>query len=350
MIKEQIVWKNGFFNIFILILACVTMVNVTHVNSHDTDYFLDAMGEFWAGDFAYGENTEPPFSYMSPPHAAIIAYPFLIFGHYWSAFWDLFFVFFLLMGVKDRLMPNLLKLIFLFSPPILYVIAAANMTTVTGIGLVLLLNGAKGYTRGVAWAFMLVRPQDTLLILLFEAALGLYERDWRAFAATAGILVIPALMYSPMIYPQWLGSLARDGSYLGIWETRGSLIALAVIVAVFLPRLVTFNRENGLSLRSFREMYMLEYYWLMIAFLMIVGPYTRVWMIWLTLIPLRNMNTLRTLIFFAITTVAGILFMRFNVHSTMQWGMIAIMISASWLMPQSEEPMPKFFAKEPKTA
>lgn len=139
-------------------------------------------------------------------------------------------------------------LVLVLHPTFLMLWASANIDfLINGVGLWLILRGARGWRRGVALLLIAIKPQVLPLVLMLEGARTLWERDWEAMLTMASVTLI-----SILLYPTWLTETLRtyfgalDGSGVAT-ETRtlsgysfsvfgawGVLPALAVTAAVLI--------------------------------------------------------------------------------------------------------------------
>ncbi len=93
-----------------------------------------------------------------------------------------------------------LTLILILHPAFLMLLASANSDFVTnGVGLWLILRGARGWRRGLALMLIAIKPQILPLLLLLEGARTLWERDWQAISVIAVLGGV-----SIALYPAWL--------------------------------------------------------------------------------------------------------------------------------------------------
>lgn len=325
--KTQLEPNFQRFVIFIALTGvAVSAALIFVVNTNDNSIHIEAVRRFFTGDALYVNWDE--LSFANPPHSPPLIAPFVIFGARWSAFWNLFFILYCFVGQQQKLASSLAKLLFIFSAPLLYVAASANVTgIVAGIGLIVLLNRVKGFWRGLAWAYLLVRPQDGWAFILYDVYRALRERDYWAFI-TAGTIVLLPFLFAPNLFLAWwriLPSVSPIVTSLSLTKTHGLLIGL--LFFMFIVALRLFDWSNGkLSWRLPTQWTETERFWLCAVLALVVGPYTVYYMLWLMFIPLRDYGVWRTLILFAFVTIVGFLFMTQADPAAAQFGMLLVLI------------------------
>lgn len=91
-------------------------------------------------------------------------------------------------------------LLLILHPAFLMLWASANPDfVINGVGLWLILRGARGWRRGVALMMLAIKPQILPLVILLESFRALWERDWEAIGVMAGLG-----LFSVALYPSWL--------------------------------------------------------------------------------------------------------------------------------------------------
>jgi hypothetical protein len=91
-------------------------------------------------------------------------------------------------------------LILILHPAFLMLWASANADfVINGVGLWLIMRGARGWRRGLALMLIAIKPQILPLFLLLEGARTLWERDWEAIGVMGVLGVV-----SVALYPAWL--------------------------------------------------------------------------------------------------------------------------------------------------
>lgn len=138
-------------------------------------------------NFFRGINPYLVKGFLNPPHTSILAAPTL-FGVAVNAFLNALLLLLLLGGPQKG---N--SVFVLFSPFFIVSVGEGNIFYITSLGLILLHARLRGVARGFAWTLLTCRPQDALLVTLYDAFGALRERDWTAFA-TAALLTVPPFM------------------------------------------------------------------------------------------------------------------------------------------------------------
>ena len=168
--------------LLIMVVAFVS-VQVLAVNSYDNAFQSRAswnvfVNHRWpADDPAEQQRT----LYFNPPHSAIITAPFVMFGPHVAAFFATVFILILFVGER-RGLAALLTLLFVLTPPMMFVIAEAGLIGfTTGLGLIFVLADKRGPMRAFSWAMLAVRPQDNLPVLIWSGIEALRQKDWKAF-------------------------------------------------------------------------------------------------------------------------------------------------------------------------
>lgn len=346
----------------VLLTAVFTALNY-HVNDHDTMFFSNVMWDFVRGNYDYQSNEglslfpDEDFvvggmNYMNPPQSAYLILPFLAFTPRWSAFWNLFFIMLVLVGNAEQLNRALARLTLIFTAPLIVVAAAANFVGIaTGLGLFILLIAGRGWLRGIAWAFMLTRPQDTFMILAYELVTSLRQRDWRAYVTCAALLLIPVIQYDPFIYVRWLSTPVVSAKNLGL-TVDSPVLAVSFVLVIFAIRFVNWQ-DGRFTWRRWGSLPKVEQFWLLTVTGHILGPYTSYYMIWMFLLPVRNYAIWRTVVLFVGVTVIGLLFFTAADRIVFQRGMVILVTFVAVLTPRIsveqtvEEPEP---SRVPKLA
>jgi hypothetical protein len=284
------------------------------------------------------ENNKSPFT--SPPHVALLGLPFVVAGARWSAFWNVFFALPVVIGNRNGLATLAAKLMLIFTPPFLYMLASANITgTVTGIGLLLLLANATGPSRGLAWAFLLLRPQDGWLFLLYDGFRALRTRDLTAFLSCGVIVIIPVL-FTPTVFERWFTAMyfplfidSLRGYTLSLSGTHGFGITLAFLLGIgvlrsfkVVDRRVVWRQKGDFS--------QAELFWLMAVITLVAGFYTAYYMIWLAFIIVRNYGLIRTALILFITMGVGAMYMTLPQPEQVQTGMLILIVVLAVLSPR----------------
>lgn len=331
--------------ILLVALASLGAVTVFHANENDTRVISEGALKIIADEAPYELDGRAYTTFMTPPHVSFLGLPFLIFGPDWSAFWDTFFVLLVLTFNERWLQALLAKLLFMGSAAVIILIAAANITgTVTGIGLLLLLLHVSGFGRGVAWAFLLLRPQDGWAFLLYDGLRSLWERDFLAPLVTLSILLVP-LVFSLDIYREWLGAMyfplfvdTPVGYSLSLRATAGLPIAFLFYAVVVGIRSVVITPGFKLRWRSPTQMSEAERFWLLGVAALMLGTYTAYYQLWLVLIIVRDYKAGRTLLLLAIWTVVGFSTMVVISPERFQVGLIILILITALISPRSQPP------------
>lgn len=325
----------------IIVVVCAVLafgaVQVYVVNTNDNDIHRRMAGHFFRAEPMYERLPEINYVNVYPPHAPLFITPFTVLGPRYSAFWDIFFILLLLTLTAQTWAALLSRLLVIVAPLMLIVAAAANVSgTTTGLGLLLLLSGRRGVVRGLAWALLLVRPQESLLILAVDGLLGLWQRDWRAVLVTLAFLVAPTFIYGPLIYRDWLVSVqnfAAEGTDpIGLAEVYGVAPAVALLLGVVAVRLVTVSRA-GVRRRPLASVPVGELYWFLIVLLFLLGTYTRLYAVWHIFLLTRYSTAWRTTAIFTLTTALGIVYFgvwdlaRFSIGIAVSVATVAVLAS-----------------------
>ncbi len=256
----------------LIVLTALFVANVFLLNFFDGGVMAEVARTFYRGASPY----KAILNY-NPPHTAIFALP-TTGGAKINAFCNALMLFLALGGKK------LNYLLVLFSPFFVISIGEGNIFYVTAGGLVLLLARQKGIPRGLAWALLTCRPHDAGLVAIYDGVLALRERDWKAFA-TSALLIIPAWVLYGM---DWIDTLRNmDGlpqEYtLSVRDNWGILVALVYFAVLVLLRM----DFSGGRLRR-RNLSTVERYWLlMVAGWVFISPYVTIYMVIYVLLPLR---------------------------------------------------------------
>ncbi len=341
--NETFSWRNPpplFWNMIIVVVCAVLAFGASQlyvVNTNDNDIHRRMAALFFRAQPMY--ETAPEIRYVNIylPHAPLLIAPFTILGARYSAFWDVFLLL-LLFTLNARTWLALgSRLLVIAAPLMLFVIAAANVSgTTTSIGLLLILTGKRGLVRGLAWAFLLVRPQETLFILAIDGVLALFQRDWKAIALTLAFLLFPIFVYNPLIYLDWVTALtqfAEGGTNpIGFAEVYGILPAIALLLGIVAVRSFTFAR-TGIRRRPLSDIPVGEFYWFLIISIFVLGPYTRLYAVWHLFLLTRYSTAWRTTAIFVITTLIGIVYLaewdlsRFSIGIVLSMVTVAVLAS-----------------------
>ncbi|MFN8373953.1 MAG: hypothetical protein U0694_13885 [Anaerolineae bacterium] len=269
---------NPNFQQFVIFVALVSITIASAmifvVNTNDNSIHIEAVRRFFAGGALYLSWEE--LSFANPPHSPPLIAPFVILGARWSAFWNMFFILYCFMNRRQPLIASLAKLLFIFTPPLLYVAAAANVTGIgAGIGLILLLSHRKGALRGLAWAYLLVRPQDGWAFLLYDAYRAWRERDYWAFVIAANVMALP-IVSAPEIFAAWLRILPDVSpivTSLSLTKSHGLFYGLLFFGLIVALRLYHWDNHR-LRWRAPTGWPELERFWLCAVLVLVTGPYT----------------------------------------------------------------------------
>lgn len=310
------------------------------VNDTDTRAIRDGSLKILNNDAPYAllPSSMSPFS--SPPHVALIGLPFVIAGARWSAFWNVFFAMPAVLGNRNSLATLAAKLLLIFTPPFLYMLASANITgTVTGIGLLFLFANAKGAIRGLAWAFLLLRPQDSWLFLIYDGIRALRSRDGMAFL-TCGVIVVVPLVFTPTVFERWLTAMyyplfieSLPGYRLSLSGTHGLGVALAFLAGVGLLRSFRLDGPR-VHWRQRGDFSQAEVFWLMAVVTLVAGVYSAYYMLWLVFLIVRDYGLLRTIVLLVVTMVVGRMYMTLPNPQQIQTAMLILIAALAILSPR----------------
>lgn len=338
--------------IFVLIaLTALLAVSLLQVNSYDNIIHRRASWNvFITQRLPYDDPIEQARTlYFHPLHTAFLTAPFVIFSERPAAFWNVVFILIVLIGTR-RGLPALATLLFALSPPLIFVIAAANMPGfTTALGLIFLLAQKRGPLRAYAWAMMAGRPQDNVLTLGWSALTALRQRDWAAFALGAGLMLptILTLDHWLAITPRSVDQLAivpNEFYSLSISVNSGLPAAIAFLALVIGWRLLDVRWERGagqparLSLRwrSARRLPLTEQFWLLNLIWLMLTPYYLVYMLWIMLLPLRLYGAGRTLALWLLVTMIGVASMTSLRPESVYLGGLAVTVVVALLTPKLE--------------
>lgn len=309
--------NKPFFIMLLLVICIIGALRVLQINY--TDYITHARAS-WNVYMNHILPFQDPIeqvhlSFYNPIHAAYLNAPFLLFGRYVAAFFNVLFVMMLLVGER-RGWAALATMLFVISPPVVYVFAAVNVPGVTtALGLILLLARKKGVMRGYAWAVMAGRPQDNALMLVWSGIKGLRERDWKAILFSLA-LMIPSIM----TLDHWLSITPRTVSEVPIQPgdfytlslplNIGLLPAILIVGLIIGWRLIVVdvNLKNfGVRVRrrAWETISLTESTWFIYVLWLLLEPYFLAYVLWVLLLPLRLFDTKRTLIAFVCIFVIG---------------------------------------------
>lgn len=296
--------------LFLLIMVvAVVSVQVLTVNDYDNRTYRRAS---WNIFMNHRWPQEDPVEiartlYLHPNHSAVITAPFVLFGPHVAAFLEITCVMILFIG-KRRGLAALLTLLFVLTPPLMFMIAEAGLIGFsTGIGLIFLLAEKRGPLRAYAWAMMMVRPQDNLPVLIWNGIEALRQKDWQAFVLAA-LIMLPTLV----TLEQWLKLLPKDASEvpidpgtfytLSIPLNSGVPAALVIVTAILLYRLVSVRPPRAgkrlpftLALRRRQDFSRTEITWLIYVVWLMLTPYYLLYVIWVVMLPVREYSAWRTL-------------------------------------------------------
>ncbi len=324
--------------------ALVALVAALLFTVNDTDTLVIRNGslQILMNDEPYElvEGNKSPFT--SPPHVALIGLPFVIAGSRWSAFWNVFFSLPLVIGNKNQLLTLAAKLSLIFTPPFLYMLASANITgTVTGIGLLLLFAEVKGPARGIAWAFLLLRPQDSWTFLIYDGVKAARNRDYTAAVTTLVIVLLP-LLFTPTVIERWLQAMyyplfvdTLPGYTLSLAGTHGLVTAVAFLAIVAALRAFTFKPGMGLTRRQLADVSQAEVYWYLAVVALVAGPYTAYYMLWLAFLIVRDYGFVRTLLLLLFTMSVGVVLMTAPNPEQVQIAMLLLIMAIAVISPRT---------------
>lgn len=247
-------------------------------------------------------HAEPDF--INPPHTMYVAIPFvyipyLMWGIKGIAALNAFFLL-ILLGSSSAVFV-------LFSPFFVVSIGEGNLFSATALGLLILIRARRGFRRGLAWALLLMRPQDAVLILIADGMVALRQRDWLAFL-TAACLVLPPLA----IYGQeWLGmpELKNLQEYtLSVRENYGFIFAVFYFLLLVGLRAV----RRDCTLRPWYAYSRSERFWLLlVAGWVFVSPYVTIYQLVFSLLLLRVFNPKKKAHLWRMLLLYGALFVVF---------------------------------------
>jgi hypothetical protein len=325
------------------ILAIATMPIV----NHDTGFFSPLFAEVFRGDYAYytGDYTEyleiggEHFEhFINMPHSAFLL-PFL--GNpYWASFWVAFGILLVLTGDHGKPIPALTRLVFMLSAYLLYPISPANLFFATAFGLLLFLQRPTGWLRGFVWALFLVRPQDALLWLAYDGILALRDRDWKAFVMAGAVVLLPILRYGPGLYLDWFATftgyarVSDTFTPIDFSKVYGLPGALLFCVLIGLLRAFRWD-QSGVSRRRWAEISFTEKLWLMSMLIYVTQGYGTYTMLWLIIIPIREMPPGRILMTFVVLT--GVSLWAFVELAPIRavWGVLTSIFIMALIIPRS---------------
>ncbi len=329
--------------------ASLAAIFTMPIVDHDTGkHFHPRFTEFWNGTYeyytgpleAYAQDFDAIIpSYVNIPHAAVM-WPFILEMH-WASFWVAFAIALVLLGDLRRPLNALARLPFLLSAYAFFAYSVANVIAATAFGLLILLYRLKGWWRGLAWALLMIRPQDSVPWLVYDGMQALRERDWRAFVVAGVFVVFPVLMYGPTIYLDWL-TLMQNYSADGIREyfalVNFSLVyntwtALALSTGVIVLRFVHWD-AGRLHLRRWREMPYTEKLWLMCAAWYISQLYGTFTMLWLIVFGVRIFKPRRALITYGLLLAVSLY--GFTVFEPVRnvWGVVLSIYAMALVFPR----------------
>lgn len=285
-------------------------------------------------------------AWRSPTHTAFLVAPFVLLGPDAAAFWNVVFILILLTGNRTG-GAAIATLALVVSPPLVFVIAAANVPGITtALGLIFILADKRGPIRGLAWAFLAGRPQDNVLTLLWSGLESMRQRDWRAFAV-AGMLMVP----SAITLNHWIQAIPASPEFFrietGTFYSLGMLLnaglpATLLFVTVFLAyRLIVVRRAPAsrstkftFALRRRSDISRTEFAWILNAIWLVLSPYYFVYQLWMVLLPVREYGAIRTIVLAAGSMVIGLLFMRELTMPGVYYGGMALLIFVALLTPK----------------
>ncbi len=283
------------------------------VNDHDNQIHRQLAERFFLGGdgdiYTYELDGQTRTGYYLPHSGPFIAV-FTYLGPRYSAFWDLAVILLLITSTSQRWSELGTRSLVIFTPLVLFATAAANISgTMTGLGLLLLLTQRRGVPRGIAWAMLLIRPQETVFVLLVDGLLSLWQRDWRALATIAVFIVLPPIFYGVGIYWRWYtlvtGFLPGRDDYLDYLNIHGPVAAAALLGVLILLRSFKFQ-QGRLTLRSLDDIPVSELYWLLIMMIFIFGEYTRLYGVWSVFLLLRHSSPREAVLIIGLSLLIGV--------------------------------------------
>ena len=331
---------------FVLGICTLTALWVAltfHVNTYDTHTIRQGSLDVIANVTAYQLQSNGISIFMTPPHVAIIGLPFIIFGERWTAFWNVLSILLVITNKEKTLYGFLSKLLFVVSPPIVILVAASNINGFTvGIGLLGLLSNRGKWIRGISWAFLLLRPQDSIGILIYDGIQALRQRDYLAFL-TCGVLVFSPIVFSMNIFSEWAQAMyypmfvdSPVGYSLSLQKTHGLGIAVIFLVGILFLRLITFSPSNGFQLRTIHSLPQIEVYWLLSVTVLVLGNYVSYYMVWMVLIILEICSGFRTFLLWIIFGIVGVLTMVTPNPPVYQLGLLILMLAVALIAPRQQ--------------
>lgn len=277
-------WQQFMFSVVCVIFAGWAAATFV-VNNTDNRVQVMAIEATLRGESPYDVQ-----GFFGPPHGLLLMSPFVLWGARVAAFINLLFILLIMTSRKNWGT----AIILLTSPPLLFVAASANISgIVTGLGLVLLLTRQRGVVRGIAWAYLTIRPQDALLLGMLDGFLALRQRDWTAII-TATVLMLPTFIFLPL----WLEALPSEPplSYtFSIVYNYGWIKAILLFALISLIRIINLR---PLRWRNLSEISYEEFLWLLTLAWLFVSPHVVVYMLWISIaLPIRHSGIVRVLIF-----------------------------------------------------
>lgn len=343
---RRLIQKPAFLFVLIILTAWCA-ASLLHANSFDNETHRRAV---WNVFVEHRWPDEDPAEavvrrWLNPNHTAFLIAPFVMFGPDFAAFWNVLFILMLLIGTRTS-WAALATLLFALSPPMVFVVAAANIPGITtALGLLFILADKRGPVRGLAWALLAARPQENALTLLWTGIESIRQRDWQAFAF-AGLLLIPAFL----TLDSWLKIITRTagtfqitpgGYYTLSIPNNSGIVAAAVFLGAFLAyrfivlyRTATPDRRVAVTLRRRSDISRAEFAWSVIVFGLMLTPYYTMYMLWLVLLPVREFGVRRTLLLFAASMIIGMVFMRELTMPGVYYGGLALLVTVALIAPK----------------
>ncbi|MDX2161557.1 MAG: hypothetical protein SF162_09550 [bacterium] len=317
----EVMFGNPAFIMIVLVIVILGAMRVLQINDTDNLFQSRASWNVYANRiFPFQDTLEQARTvYFHPAHTAFLTAPFLMFGRYIAAFFNVLFIMMLLIGER-RGWAVLATLPYIVAPPLVVVFAAVNMPGVTtALGLIFILAGKRSPLRGYAWALLACRPQDNVLTLVYDGLRALRGRDWGAFLFAAG-LMLPTLV----TLGHWLSILPTSSTRLAINPAEfytmslpiniGVIPAVLIVAAIIGWRLIVIrvSLRGGaaggrvrIARRAFSTITLTERIWLTYVLWLLLMPYFLAYVLWVMLIPLRLFSARRTLIAFPILMGIG---------------------------------------------
>ncbi len=305
-------------------LASIWAVQIYVVNDTDNEILNNGIARAWSGENPWEhQNLSDRNEFYSPPHALIWLVPFVIWGPHVASALNVFFIL-LLVTRLDNPPFRWANCLLLFNPALLFVIATGNVVGITaGLGLLIIFARQKGWRRGMGWALLALRPQDAFLVVVVDGLLAIRERDWPAIAW--GLLFVsPSIIFGPL----WLSNIPHESPLhytLATSAAWGWPIGLVVAATALAPILFLWLPP--------REV--LKKHWPLVAVLvhnLLITNYISFYMIWLMMLTLREMSSIRAIIHFIVTFIILAMTMTTLDDPNRQAGYVGVVLVSTWLL------------------